>query len=98
MLRMRLRRTGAKKQPHYRVVIAEARSRRDGPFIDIVGFYNPLTEPATIRIDPDKALRWLSRGVQPSDTVQRLLRSAGVLELAESTARGNADGGEPASD
>jgi small subunit ribosomal protein S16 len=80
---MRLRRTGAKKQPRYRVVIADARAPRDGAFVDSIGFYDPLTEPATIRIDQDRARQWLDKGVQPSDTVQRLLRRAGVVEGPE---------------
>src|SRR5947207_3356879 len=80
MLRMRLRRVGAKKQPRYRVVIARARSPRDGAFVENIGYYDPLTEPATVRIDRDKALSWISKGAQPSDTVQRLLRVAGILE------------------
>jgi small subunit ribosomal protein S16 len=77
---MRLRRVGAKKQPRYRVVIAQARAPRDGAFVDSIGFYDPLTEPATVRIDRDRALSWLSKGAQPSDTVQRLLRNAGIVE------------------
>jgi small subunit ribosomal protein S16 len=77
---MRLRRTGAKKQPRYRVVIAEARSPRDGAFVDSIGYYDPLTEPATIRIDRDKALDWIRKGAQPSDTVVRLLRRSGIVE------------------
>jgi small subunit ribosomal protein S16 len=80
---MRLRRTGAKKQPRYRVVIADARAPRDGAFVDSIGFYDPLTEPATIRIDQDRARQWLDKGVQPSDTVQRLLRRAGIVEGPE---------------
>ncbi|MBM2809562.1 MAG: rpsP [Chloroflexi bacterium] len=91
MLRMRLRRTGAKKQPRYRVVIAEARSPRDGAFVDSIGYYDPLTEPATIKIDRDKALGWIAKGAQPSDTVQRLLRTSGITE-AEPAASG-ADAG-----
>ena len=83
MLRMRLRRTGAKKQPKYRVVLADARAPRDGAFVDSLGFYDPLTEPATISIDGDRAREWLGKGVQPSDTVQRLLRRAGVVEGPE---------------
>ncbi len=83
MLRMRLRRTGAKKQPRYRVVIADARAPRDGAFVDSIGYYDPLTEPATIRIDQERARRWLDKGVQPSDTVQRLLRRAGIVEGPE---------------
>lgn len=78
MLRMRLRRAGAKKQPRYRVVIAEARAPRDGAVVDTVGFYDPLTEPATIQIDRDKALSWFARGAQPSNTVRRILRTAGI--------------------
>ena len=79
MLRMRLRRVGAKKQPRYRVVIAEARAPRDGDFVENIGFYDPLTEPATVRIDAEKALAWISKGAQPSDTVHRLLRGAGIV-------------------
>jgi len=79
MLRMRLRRVGAKKQPRYRVVIAEARTPRDGAFVATIGYYDPLTEPATVNIDRDKALGWLAKGAQPSDTVERLLRGAGVM-------------------
>jgi small subunit ribosomal protein S16 len=80
VLRMRLRRVGAKKQPRYRVVIARARSPRDGAFVENIGYYDPLTEPATVHIDRDKALSWIAKGAQPSDTVQRLLRGAGILE------------------
>jgi small subunit ribosomal protein S16 len=83
LLRMRLRRTGAKKQPRYRVVIADARAPRDGAFVDSIGFYDPLTEPATVRIDQDRARQWLGKGVQPSDTVRRLLRSAGIVDEPE---------------
>jgi small subunit ribosomal protein S16 len=89
---MRLRRTGAKKQPSYRVVIAEARTPRDGAFIDSIGFYDPLTEPSTIKIDRDRALSWLSKGAQPSDTVVRLLKRAGIAEIGESK-DGAPDGG-----
>ena len=84
MLRMRLRRVGAKKQPRYRVVIAEARTPRDGAFVEIVGYYDPLTEPATVHIDRDKAISWIAKGAQPSDTVARLLRQAGIVEAAAS--------------
>lgn len=92
MLRMRLRRVGAKKQPSYRVVIADARAPRDGDSVDSIGFYNPLTEPATVSIDRDKALSWLAKGAQPSDTVQRLLRRAGIQPATESKAGGSEDG------
>ena len=79
MLRIRLTRVGAKKKPAYRIVVAEARSPRDGAAIDIVGQYDPLTEPATVKIDQAKAEEWLRRGAQPSDRVARLLSKAGIL-------------------
>jgi small subunit ribosomal protein S16 len=80
---MRLRRTGAKKQPRYRVVIADARAPRDGASVDTIGFYDPLTEPATIRIDADRVQHWLDKGVKPSDTVARLLRRSGLVDWPE---------------
>ena len=78
MLRIRLRRTGAKKQPRYRVVVAEARTRRDGAFVDNLGYYDPLTEPATIHIDAEKVQAWMAKGAQPSDTVVRLMKKSGI--------------------
>ena len=78
MLRIRLRRVGAKKKPAYRIVIAEARTPRDGAAIDVVGQYNPLTDPATVNIDEGKARAWLQRGAQPSDRVARLFSRAGI--------------------
>ena len=72
--RMRLARVGSKKNPIYRVVVADSRSPRDGRFIEIVGRYNPQTEPSTIEFDEDKVRGWLAKGVQPSDTVARLLK------------------------
>jgi len=95
---MRLRRTGAKKQPHYRVVVAEARSPRDGDFVDSIGYYNPLTEPATIHIDRDKALSWLQKGAQPSDTVVRLLRTSGITSADGSVAVATAAAEAPAAE
>ena len=80
MLRIRLRRTGAKKKPTYRVVVADARSPRDGAFLDILGHYNPRTEPSTVVIDADKAHRWLSNGAQPSDRVARLFKREGIAQ------------------
>jgi small subunit ribosomal protein S16 len=77
-VKMRLRRIGAKKQPAYRVVVADARSPRDGRFIEIVGHYNPLTEPSTIHFDTEKVLYWLKTGAQPTDVVVRLLKKSGV--------------------
>ncbi len=73
---------GKKKQPSYRVVVMDARSPRDGGYIDQVGFYDPRTEPATVQIDADKTLAWMKNGAQPSEPVQRLLRNLGVLEKA----------------
>lgn len=80
MVKIRLRRTGAKKQPSYRVVIADSRSPRDGRFIEIVGHYNPRTDPATFNIQEERVLYWLSVGAQPTDTVQHLLKNTGTLE------------------
>ena len=73
-VRMRLTRVGSKKNPIYRVVVADSRSPRDGKFIDIVGRYNPQTDPSTIDFDEDKVRDWLSKGAQPSNTVSRLLK------------------------
>ena len=80
MVKIRLRRTGAKKQPSYRVVVADSRSPRDGRFVEIVGHYNPRTEPETFQVHEDRVLHWLSVGAQPTDAVQRLLKNAGTLE------------------
>jgi small subunit ribosomal protein S16 len=80
MVKIRLRRTGAKKKPTYRVVVADVRAPRDGRFIEIVGHYNPRTEPVTIEIQEDRILHWLSVGAQPTDTVRGLLENLGTLE------------------
>lgn len=79
-VRLRLMRMGKKKQPTYRVVAAEARSPRDGRFIEILGNYDPRQEPSVVRIDNDKAVKWLREGAQPSDTVQRLLKISGAWD------------------
>ena len=71
---------GAKKRPFYRLVVADARSPRDGRFIAQLGYYDPLTEPATIKIDEDAVMRWLSQGAQPSDAARTLLKREGVLD------------------
>lgn len=81
MLRIRLRRVGKKKQPAYRVVVADSRAPRDGAFIETIGTYNPLTEPATVTIDEAKARDWLSKGAVPSDRVVRLLAQQGIGEM-----------------
>lgn len=80
MVKIRLRRTGAKKKPSYRLVVADSRSPRDGAFIEIIGHYNPLTDPETLVINEEKALHWLRQGAQPTDTATRLLTKAGIIE------------------
>ena len=79
MVKIRLRRMGAKKAPFYRIVVADSRSPRDGRCIDEIGTYNPLTNPATIQVDGEKALAWIKNGAQPTDTVRGLLKKANVL-------------------
>ena len=78
-VRIRLGRTGAKKQASYRIVVADARSPRDGRFIENIGHYNPRTEPPTVVIDEERARYWLSQGAQPSDAVARLLEKQGII-------------------
>ena len=78
--KIRLRRMGAKKQPFYRVVVADSRSPRDGRFIEEIGYYNPLTTPAEIQIDEEKVLAWLKTGAEPSETVRALLKKAGIWQ------------------
>jgi small subunit ribosomal protein S16 len=77
-VKIRLRRTGAKKAPSYRVVVADSRYPRDDRFIEELGYYNPLTEPSTIKIDLEKAKNWIANGAQPTDTVKVLLKKAGL--------------------
>ena len=78
MVKIRLRRMGAKKAPFYRIVVADARSPRDGRCIEEIGTYNPLTNPATINVDLEKAQTWIKNGAQPTDTVRSLLKKAGL--------------------
>ena len=78
-VKIRLRRMGAKKAPYYRVVVADSRYPRDGRFIEEIGTYNPLTDPATVAIDAEKANAWIANGAQPTDTVRALLKKNGVL-------------------
>lgn len=80
MVRIRLTRMGKKKKPFYRLVVADARAPRDGKFIEILGYYNPLTEPPEIKVDEERALLWLERGAQPSDTAKSLLSRVGIWE------------------
>ena len=79
MVKIRLRRMGAKKTPYYRIVVADSRSPRDGRCIEEIGTYNPLTEPAVITVDAEKAQTWIKNGAQPTDNVRGLLKKAGVL-------------------
>ena len=81
-VRIRLSRTGATKQPSYRIVVTDSRNARDGRAIETLGHYNPRTDPIELDIDAEKANRWLSQGATPSDTVQRLFRRAGILPEA----------------
>lgn len=79
MVKMRLKRIGAKKAPAYRIVIADSRSPRDGRFIEQVGFYNPLSNPVEIKIDAEKAKQWLANGAQPTETVRSLLKKSEII-------------------
>ena len=79
-VKIRLKRTGAKKAPCYRVVVADSRSPRDGKFIEEIGYYNPISEPVTISINQDKAKQWLNNGAQPTETVKALLKKSGVID------------------
>ncbi len=79
-VKIRLKRIGAKKAPHYRVVVADERSPRDGKFIAEIGHYNPLTDPAEVKIDAEAAKKWLANGAQPTDTVRVLLKKTGITE------------------
>ena len=80
MVKIRLRRMGAKKAPYYRIVVADSHFPRDGRFIEEIGTYNPMVEPSFIKIDGEKALAWIKNGAQPTDTVKVLLKKAGILE------------------
>ena len=80
MVRIRLQRMGRKKRPFYRVVAADSRAPRDGAFLEAIGHYDPLTEPATVVIDEEKALKWLRHGAQPTETVTSLLKKQGIWD------------------
>ncbi len=79
-VKIRLRRMGAKKSPFYRVVVADSRYPRDGRFIEEIGTYNPMTEPSEIKIDGDKAKKWIATGAQPTDSVKALLKKSGIVD------------------
>jgi small subunit ribosomal protein S16 len=85
MVKIRLRRVGTRNKPMYRVVVADVRSPRDGDFIEIIGHYNPLTEPETFVVEEEKALKWLRFGAKPTDTALRLLSKAGVMDKFKPT-------------
>ena len=79
MVKIRLRRMGAKKNPFYRIVVADSRFPRDGRFIEEIGYYNPMEEPSVVKLDPEKAKEWIANGAQPTDTVKALFKKHGVL-------------------
>ncbi len=80
MVKIRLRRTGQKNQPSYRIVVADSRSPRNGRFIDNIGYYNPMTDPETVVFDKARALKWLADGAQPTEAVERMLKKAGIYD------------------
>lgn len=80
MVRIRLKRLGSNKKPFYRVVVADQRASRNGRFIDEIGTYDPLTDPVTIKIDEEKAKKWIGTGAQPTDTVRAIMKKAGILQ------------------
>lgn len=82
-VKIRLRRMGSKKNPFYRIVVADSRSPRDGKFIEELGYYNPLTEPTTFKVDNEKANEWIKKGAKPTDTVNRLFSNHDVYSLKE---------------
>ncbi|NBI06850.1 30S ribosomal protein S16 [Senegalia massiliensis] len=82
-VKIRLKRMGAKKRPFYRIVVADSRSPRDGRFIEEIGYYNPISEPKEVKIDDEKAVKWLSNGARPTDTVNSLFKNNGVLDKFE---------------
>ena len=96
MVKIRLRRMGAKKNPYYRVVVADSRSPRDGRFIEEIGIYDPLAEPATIRIDVERANYWIANGAQPTDTVRGLIKKAAEASPAPAAAEAPAEAAEEA--
>ena len=80
MLKIRLRRMGAKKQPFYRIIVADSRAPRDGAFVEELGYYNPTSEPAELKVDNERAQEWMKNGAQPTDTVRGLLKKAGAID------------------
>ena len=79
-VKIRLRRMGAKKAPFYRIVVADSRSPRDGAFVEEIGYYNPTSDPAELKVDNEKAAQWIKNGAQPTDTVRGLLKKSGAIQ------------------
>jgi small subunit ribosomal protein S16 len=90
MVRIRLRRVGAKRQPSYRIVAAEKEAPRDGRFLEILGFYNPRTQPATIQLKENRIYEWISKGAQPSESAAQVLKSAGLIDRYDRFKKGEA--------
>jgi len=90
MVRIRLRRTGSTHQPSYRIVVADREAPRDGRYLEIIGFYNPRTEPSTLQVQEDRAYDWMNKGAQPSDSVTQLFKSIGLLERYARLKKGEA--------
>ena len=90
MVKIRLRRMGAKRHPFYRLVVADSRSPRDGRFIEHLGYYDPMTDPVQVKIDVDKVVRWLQQGAQPSEAARSLLKREGILERLAETRKSTA--------
>ena len=84
-VKIRLKRMGSNKKPFYRIVVADSRSPRDGKFIEEIGYYNPVSQPKQIKINDEKAVKWLSTGAQPTETVKKLLTNEGVMEKFEAS-------------
>lgn len=80
MLKIRLRRMGAKKQPFYRIIVADSRAPRDGAFVEELGYYNPTSEPVELKVNNERAQEWMKNGAQPTDTVRGLLKKAGAID------------------
>ena len=80
MVKIRLKRMGMKKEPFYRIVVTDSRSPRDGRFIEEIGYYNPMTEPATLKLNEERAKYWVATGAQPTDTTRALLKKGGIIE------------------
>ena len=80
MVKIRLRRMGAKKAPFYRIVVADSRSPRDGAFVEEIGYYNPTSDPAELKVDNEMAAQWIKNGAQPTDTVRGLLKKSGAIQ------------------